>query len=37
MNVKLMIEDIFNKYKDKRGIKLTDNFKEYINFRIIIG
>jgi hypothetical protein len=37
INVKSIIGDIFNRYEDERGIKLINNFKEYTDFRIIIG
>jgi hypothetical protein len=36
MNIKSIIGNIFNKCKDKRGIKLTNNFEEYTDFRMII-
>jgi hypothetical protein len=36
INAKSIIGNIFNKYESVRGIKLTDNFKKYTNFRIII-
>jgi hypothetical protein len=37
MDVKSMIENIFNEYEGERGIELTDNFEEYTGFRIVIG
>jgi hypothetical protein len=36
INVKSIIGDIFNKYEDKRGIELINNFEEYTDFKIII-
>jgi hypothetical protein len=36
MDIKSKIEDIFNEYEDERGIELTNNFKKYINFKMII-
>jgi hypothetical protein len=36
IDAKSTIGDIFNKYKDERGIELTNNLKKYTDFRMVI-